>query len=81
MSPQLQTNEIAANMIESNMSVLQELIGRKVTVYSIANDLERQDVGVLEAVDAQFVKIRKSDTESMFFSLARVRLIKPFDVH
>ena len=65
----------------SNMSVLQELIGRKVTVYSIANDLERQDVGILEAVDAQVLKIRKSESETMYFCFSRVRLIKPFDSH
>jgi len=59
-------------------SVLQDLIGKKVSVYSNQPGAERQDVGVLEAADSQWLRIRKSDTEVLYFSVVLVRLIKPF---
>lgn len=60
------------------MSILQELIGRKVSVYSNQPGAERQDVGFLEAVDETWVKIRKSEHEVIFFCTHLVRLVKPF---
>lgn len=60
------------------MSILNELVGRKVSVYSNQPGTERQDVGILEAVDESWVKIRKSEHEVIFFSLHLVRLVKPF---
>ena len=62
------------------MSILQELVGRKVTVYSLA-DTERQDVGILQHVDEQVLKVKKNENEVLYFNLARVRLVKPFDPH
>ncbi|WP_309717775.1 hypothetical protein [Armatimonas sp.] len=62
------------------MSILQELVGRKVTVYSMA-DTERQDVGILQAADEHVLKIKKTETEVLYFNIVRVRLVKPFDPH
>ena len=59
-------------------SVIQELIGKKVSVYSNQPGAERQDVGILEAVDGGWVKVRKSETETVYFNVALIRLIKPF---
>jgi hypothetical protein len=59
-------------------SVLQELIGKKVSVYSNQPGAERQDVGILEAVEGNWIKVKKSDTESVYFSVFLVRMIKPF---
>lgn len=59
-------------------TVIQELVGKKVTVYSNQPGMERQDVGVLESLDGIWMKIRKSESESMYFCLYQVRLIKPF---
>lgn len=63
------------------MSVLDRLVGKKVTVHSVSADIERQDVGVLEALDDKFICLRKTDTELLFFVIQRVRLVKPFDPH
>ncbi|AIE87890.1 hypothetical protein [Fimbriimonas ginsengisoli] len=60
-------------------SVLQELVGKKVSVYSNQPTAERQDVGVLEAVDNYWLKIRKSETETVFFSVHLVRMVKLFN--
>ena len=59
-------------------SVLQELMGKKVSVYSNQPGGERQDVGILEAVDGIWIKIKKTETESAYFSAYQVRMIKPF---
>jgi hypothetical protein len=64
------------------MDLLRELVGRKVTVFSLqGGGSERQDVGMLEAMDATWLRLRKGETEVMYFSLYQVRLIKPFDAH
>lgn len=59
-------------------SVLQELMGKKISVYSNQPGAERQDVGILEAVDGDWIKIKKSETESAYFCIHLVRMIKPF---
>lgn len=59
-------------------SVIQEMVGKKVSVYSINGEGERQDVGVLEAVDGLFLKLKKGETEAMYFAIANVRMIKNF---
>ena len=61
------------------MNILSVLIGRKVTVYSRQGDTERQDVGVLEAAEDGWVRIKKSDGETLFFAPANIRILKPFD--
>ncbi|MEZ0327039.1 MAG: hypothetical protein ACAH95_14155 [Fimbriimonas sp.] len=63
------------------MELLRELVGRKVTVFSLQGGSERQDVGVLEAIDTTWFRLRKAETEVMYFSVYQVRLIKPFDAH
>jgi hypothetical protein len=63
------------------MQLLVPLIGKKVTVFTVQADTERQDIGILEAAEGNFVVIRKSDHEVLYFSLSRLRLIKPFEPH
>ena len=63
-----------------DMAIINELIGKKVTVYS-KGDSERQDVGVLEAADEQFLKVRKNDHEYHLFGITQIRMVKPFDPH
>lgn len=59
-------------------STLNEMIGRKVSIYSVQGGGERQDVGTLEAFDGTFLKVRKSDNEVLFFSVYQIRLVKNF---
>jgi len=55
------------------------LIGKKVTVYSRLGDTEKQDVGVLETVEGDWIRLRKAEGETMFFTIVNVRMIKPFE--
>jgi ferredoxin-fold anticodon binding domain-containing protein len=57
-------------------SVLQELVGKKVSVHSAHAAVA--DIGVLESFDQQWVRLRKSDTDILYFGIAQIRLIKPF---
>ncbi len=61
------------------MSLVSVLIGKKVTVYSRLGDTEKQDVGMLEAVEGDWIRLRKADGETMFFTTVNVRMIKPFE--
>jgi ferredoxin-fold anticodon binding domain-containing protein len=61
------------------MELLSEIKGKKVTVHSLQGETERQDVGVLEDVQGQWLKLRKSNSEVLFFCIYHLRLIKPFD--
>ncbi|MDR3690748.1 MAG: hypothetical protein P4L46_15330 [Fimbriimonas sp.] len=61
------------------MSLASVLIGVKITVYSRQGDTERQDVGLLEAVDSEWIRIKKNDGETLFFCLTNVRMLKPFE--
>ena len=58
---------------------MNELIGRKVTVYSVNGASEARDIGILESVDGPWLRIRKADGDVMFFSAYQIRLVKPFD--
>ena len=60
--------------------MINELVGKKITVYS-KGDTERQDVGTLLAVDSQFIKLKKTEAETIYFNLSQVRAVKPFDPH
>lgn len=60
------------------MQLLQELVGKKVTVFSLQAEAERQDVGVLEAFDEQVLKLRKGESEVLYLFFIRIRQIKPF---
>jgi hypothetical protein len=61
------------------MSLISVLIGKKVTVYSNLGDAEKQDVGILEAGETDWIRLRKADGETMFFTTFNVRMIKPFE--
>lgn len=56
--------------------MLQALVGRQVQVYSVRGETEVNDTGTLEAYDGVWLCLRKSG-EALYFSIARVRLIKP----
>lgn len=56
--------------------MLTELIGRHIQVYSVRGEAEVSDVGTLESFDDVWVKIRQ-DNASLYFSVFRIRLIKP----
>lgn len=59
--------------------VLRELVGRKVTAFTDSGAAEARDVGILEGYDAQWIKLRKGESEVLYLNVARTRLIKPFD--
>jgi len=40
--------------------------------------MERQDVGILEDYNETWIKVRKSESEIIYFSVHQVRMIKPF---
>ena len=61
------------------MQLIDQLVGKKVTVFSLQGEAERQDVGVLEATDGTWIKVRKAEGEVMLFCVYHLRLIKPFD--
>jgi hypothetical protein len=61
------------------MSLISVLIGKKVTVYSNLGDVEKQDVGILEAGESDWIRLKKADGETMFFTIYNVRMIKPFE--
>jgi hypothetical protein len=60
-------------------AVIQELVNRKVTVYSATGGSDVSDVGVIERVDTDWVKLRKGEREVLYLNVDRIRLIKPFD--
>ena len=59
-------------------SLINEMIGKKVQVFSVNGAGEQQVVGTLEAFDGTWAKIRKSESEILFFSIYQIRLIKNF---
>ena len=61
-----------------NGQVINEMIGKKVQVFSVHGGGEHEVVGTLEAVDGVWVKIKKAENEVLFFSIYQVRLIKNF---
>ena len=56
--------------------VLQALVGRTVQVYSVRGETEVSDTGTLEAYDSNWLCLDRNG-DKMYFSIARVRLIKP----
>ncbi|RYG48947.1 hypothetical protein EON79_02955 [bacterium] len=60
------------------MELLAPLIGRKVTVFSAQGDVEKQDVGMLEAAQDGWIRLKKAD-ETFFINAGRVRLVKSFE--
>ena len=63
------------------MSSITSLTGKKVTVYSRLGDAEKQDVGVLEEADQNWLILKKADGDVWYFTLYNVRAVKPFDPH
>lgn len=61
-----------------NGSLIQEMVGKKVQVFSIHGAGEHQVVGTLEAFDGVWAKVKKSESEVLFFSVYQIRLIKNF---
>jgi hypothetical protein len=61
------------------MNLISVLIGKKVTIYSNMGGTEKQDVGVLEAVESEWIRLRKADGETLFFTVYSLRQIKPFE--
>lgn len=57
-------------------SLLQELVGRQVTVYSVAGNGSASDTGVLEAFDDQWIRISRNG-DSLYFPIHHIRLVKP----
>ncbi len=60
------------------MNLILELIGKKVTVHSVLAETEKQDVGVLQAADSEWLKLHKESGETLYFSIHRIRQVKPF---
>ena len=60
------------------MELLEPLIGRKVTVFSAQGDVEKQDVGLLEAAKGNWLRLKKAE-ETFFINTDRVRVVKPFE--
>ena len=58
---------------------MNDLIGKKVVVYSNAGGVEKQEIGTLESADSTWVKLRKTSTELLIFSVYNIRMVKPFE--
>ena len=56
--------------------LLQNLIGHTVQIHSDREGSEVSDTGILEGFDAHWVCLNKNG-EMLYFSLYRIRLIKP----
>jgi len=61
-----------------NGTLISEMVGKKVQVFSVHGGGEIQVVGTLEAFDGTWAKIRKSENEVLYFSIYQIRLIKNF---
>ena len=61
------------------MKSISTLIGKKVTVYTRMGEVEKQDVGILEGLEQDWLILHKSDGDTLFFCLYNVRLVKPFE--
>jgi len=59
-------------------NLLNELMGKKVYVHSNAGGTEKAEIGVLEAFDGTFLRVRKGEAEVVFYNLQLVRLVKQF---
>ena len=57
---------------------MNELMGMKVTVYSVGAASEPSDIGTLEKIDGTWLWLRK-EREVLVFNIERIRMVKPFD--
>ena len=60
------------------MNLIQQLVGKKVTIYTAQGEAERQDIGMLEAAEGEWLKMHKENGDVLYFNLARIRVVKPF---
>lgn len=58
--------------------LLEELLGKKAVIMSRGAATDHQDMGLVEAIDDEVIKIRK-ETEVVYILRHNIRLIKPFD--
>jgi ferredoxin-fold anticodon binding domain-containing protein len=58
---------------------MNDLIGKKVTIYSVAATVDPSDVGTLEKIEGQWIWLRKSEREVLIFNVDRIRAVKPFE--
>ena len=57
---------------------MNELLGKKVTVYSVGAASDSSDIGTLEKIDGTWLWLRK-EREILVFNVACIRMVKPFD--
>jgi hypothetical protein len=57
--------------------VLEELLGKNVEVWTLKGDTHYAVIGILEAFDDQWIKLRQGHGSSLYLSVANTRLIKP----
>lgn len=58
--------------------LLDELLGKKAVIMSRGAVADHQDMGLVEAIDDEVIKIRK-ESEVVYILRHNVRLIKPFE--
>ncbi len=58
---------------------MNELIGKKVTVYSVGATNDPSDIGVIEKIDGTWLWLRKNDRETLIYNIERIRMVKPFE--
>lgn len=58
---------------------MNELIGKKITVYSAGATTDASEIGTLEKIDGDWLWLRRSEREVLLINVARVRAVKPFD--
>lgn len=56
-----------------------DLIGKKVTVYSVGATGDPSDIGVIEKIEGNWLWLRKNEREILVFNIDRIRVLKPFD--
>ncbi|MER3496707.1 MAG: hypothetical protein C4320_08035, partial [Armatimonadota bacterium] len=56
--------------------LLKDLTGRKAVVYSRGGASDHQDMGTIEAIDDEVIKLRK-ENEVVYIERSAIRLIKP----
>lgn len=61
-----------------NGNLIDEMIGKKVQVFSVNGAGEQQVVGTLEAFDGVWVKVKKAENDVLYFPIYQIRLIKNF---
>lgn len=56
-----------------------DLIGKKVTVYSVGATADPADIGVIEKIEGNWLWLRKNEREVLIFNIERIRVLKPFE--